>query len=128
MLFQISSLWANQSVRYLLTFASVFQTNKLETLSLREETAEELAQVISPEPKHRNRTHTDPTATLKSVNDSPEHVTLLSVTHELASHQEQSKCWFQEKKLNKLFSVKPVCPTFVSKNPVSSYRFELKML
>jgi len=63
-----------------------FQANKLETLSLREETAEELAQVISPEPKHRNRTQADLAAS------SPEHVTLLSVTHDSPARQEQSKC------------------------------------
>ena len=57
-----------------------------------EETPEELAQVISPEPQHRNRTNLvalsdQGPASLRSVvsvtstGDATQHVTLLSITH-----------------------------------------------
>jgi hypothetical protein len=69
----------------------LFQNNKLETPCLPEETPEELAQVISPEPQHRNRTNLVAVSdqgppSLRSVvsltaSDATEHVTLLSITH-----------------------------------------------
>jgi hypothetical protein len=67
----------------------LLKANKLETPSLPEETPEELAQVISPEPQLRNRSHnsninigTVSVVTSSSPipkSDSHEHVTLLTV-------------------------------------------------
>ena len=96
----------------------LFQNNKIETPSLPEETPEELAQVISPEPQHRSRVQSNATnASTNASNvvsvtqklattdadaatpkdDSLEHVTLLSIGHgrdenSLDQDNQHSKC------------------------------------